>query len=138
MPDGVGHTATLCYRGSEHSFLVSEYWAATGCVNKENRVAIVKFKDHDFLFGGFATEAQVHTGYAGYNLAGTFTFSMLKDGTMTRYNLISGNYAEYLHTSYGPTFGDHEMYVSDSCDDNTSSYINPGVAYDGTKDFLDG
>ena len=39
------------------------------------------------------------------------------------------NYAVYHNSSYGPTFGNHDIYISNGCKSNGSSYCNSNVSY---------
>ena len=39
------------------------------------------------------------------------------------------NYAIYDHSSYGPTFGNHDLYIADGCKSNTNSYCNSNISY---------
>ena len=38
-------------------------------------------------------------------------------------------YAIYGHSGYGPTFGDHDIYIDNYANGNTDSYTSLGEAY---------
>lgn len=54
-----------------------------------------------------------------------------------KYNkLDSDDKALYCHPSQGPTFGDIELMIANSCNSNTSSYVNmKGKSYENDKTF---
>jgi hypothetical protein len=60
-----------------------------------------------------------------------------------KFSLSARGYAIYCHPIYGPTFGNHSIYVADNSDGNLASYTNLGNSYanhtggDG-KTFLTG
>jgi hypothetical protein len=80
-------------------------------------------------FGGYTSICwdQRIGGYCnkGFN----FIFSL---DTRKYYTNTTGNYHTYHNNSYGPTFGNHDLYISSGCLSNQSSYVYKN-SYDTTS-----
>ena len=74
-----------------------------------------------------------HSGSGGYTSASkAFLFSLYNDKgynpvKLTQYQ--NQQYAMYKSSSYGPTFGGHDVYISDNALNSQSSYTTCGQTY---------
>ncbi|KAK8789848.1 hypothetical protein WA158_006628 [Blastocystis sp. Blastoise] len=118
----------LLFRASEHSYSASEFHKY--CDNKGETVTLIKHighNNHINIFGGYTNQDwDSSTGYKHYSREFLFTLSNEHNIPPTQYNNTSGSNAIYCNSSYGPTFGGgHDIYISNQCHSNTSSYSNP-------------
>jgi len=96
------------------------------CDNKGPTVVIIKTKSGN-MFGGYSyTSWSSSAGYAASSKA--FLFRLRP--TIKRYEQRSGreSYAIYRHGSYGPTFGNHNIYIND-CYNVATCYVNAVTSY---------
>jgi hypothetical protein len=87
-----------------------------------------------FIFGGFTPLVWDSTtnAYKSDSSQTSFLFSLknARNSAPHKFRLSSGSNAINSVSSYGPTFGSgHNIYVSDGCNANASSYTNIGSAY---------
>ena len=99
------------------------------CNNKGNTLTLLK-TTRGYRSGGFTTQNWSSSG--GYkNDNNTFLFSL---DYKECYFTVEGNNAIYDNSSYGPTFGSgHDLYISNNCSQNNSSYCNFPHGFDGVK-----
>lgn len=50
------------------------------------------------------------------------------------YKNISGSHHTYHNSSYGPTFGGHDLYIASGCLNNQSSYVSKS-SYDTSSNY---
>ena len=89
-------------------------------------------------FGGFSTQSwsqsPAGTGYA--RAPGSFIFNLSQKKRYSLEDQMATN-AVYRHNSYGPTFGGgHDLYISNSCKSNTSSYCNKSSYITGNINLI--
>ncbi|TNV80364.1 hypothetical protein FGO68_gene12805 [Halteria grandinella] len=113
----------LLYRGSTDSFMARVFHPL--CDNRTNTLTIIKSTDGKIV-GGFTTQPWNHGGFNK------------QDGSAWLFNIQANNKfkikqgganAIYASSSYGPTFGNHDLYISNNCNSNTSNYVN-ACSYD--------
>ena len=80
-----------------------------------------------YYFGGFSTSKWDQSG-SGKTAPGSFLFSLNKK---TKHEIYRNEgCAIYDHSNYGPTFGGgHDIYISDTCNQNTGNNSNFGFTY---------
>jgi len=112
----------LRYRGTRNSFGSANFHSC--CNNVGPTITIVR-STNGFLFGGYNPNAWGITGnYQGGGGSFIFTLSNPYGSVPTVFHFKSGN-GPYDHPSYGPTWGGgHDLYISNGCNGNNSSYSN--------------
>jgi len=96
------------------------------CDSKGPTVVIIKTKSGS-MFGGYSYASwSSSAGYAASSKA--FLFRLRP--TIKRYEQRSGreSYAIYRHSSYGPVFGNHNIFIND-CYNVAQCYVNSANAY---------
>ena len=88
-------------------------------------------------FGGYTTtswgQSNVSSDYARDQDAFTFDITRKKKYVLTdKFSRCS----IYRNNNYGPTFGDHFLYISNSCTSNSSSYTNTRPIYNSSCNLL--
>ena len=82
--------------------------------------------DQHKVFGGY--KHITHTVTNNYQAdANAFLFSLTNRQKLTQYQ--NNTYATYTNNSYLSTFGGNDIYISDQCNTNKSSYSNLGHTY---------
>jgi hypothetical protein len=121
----------LLYRGSRDGFGVSNFHGK--CDNQSNTLTLIETTKGS-IFGGFTPLSWDSTtnNYKSDSSQSGFLFNLKnpRNSAPQRFRLSSGSNAIYCNASYGPTFGSgHDIYVSNGCNANTSSYTSFGNAY---------
>ena len=101
------------------------------CDNQGPTICLFK-NEKGNIFGAYASISQTsNTGY--YNANGSFLFTLTNiHGTApTKYpNTQNYGQAVYHNSGYGPTFGgNHDLYISRNCLNDTNSYCSLGYSY---------
>jgi hypothetical protein len=124
-----GNAWTLLYRGTTNSFQSSMFHAK--CDGRPNILMLI-LTAKGSVFGGFTPLAWDSSGtYKHDDTRKSFIFT-LKNPQNTeprKFALSSSQNAIYCHSTYGPTFWSHDIYVADSYNVNASRYTNIGNAY---------
>ena len=114
------------YRASVDGFLSQNFH--TKCDGIPNTLTIIK-SIQGYVFGGYTT-ASWDQSSTYKNDKNSFIFSFInpskKPSKMTCTNFPN---SIYCHTSYGPTFGGHDIYIATNSNVNTTSYSNLGHSY---------
>jgi hypothetical protein len=96
------------------------------CDNKGPTLSVIK-TTAGHTFGGFTTISWDSTTNNYKNDTQSFLFSVDKQ---TKYPIVNSyQNAIYCYSSYGPTFGAHNIYVADNSNSNTSSYVRSAKEY---------
>lgn len=78
------------------------------------------------IFGGFTTISWDSSG-SYKNDFHSFLFSLDRQ---TKFPIAKNYlYAIYCYPSYGPTFGNYDIYVSDNSNSSNNSYVGANLAY---------
>eukprot|EP01125_Pyxidicula_operculata_P001427 TRINITY_DN1131_c0_g1_i6.p1 TRINITY_DN1131_c0_g1~~TRINITY_DN1131_c0_g1_i6.p1 ORF type:complete len:448 (-),score=126.73 TRINITY_DN1131_c0_g1_i6:194-1537(-) len=121
----------LLYRGSRDGFGAQHFHSK--CDNKGETLTIIK-STGGWLFGGYTPiQWTSRQKYASDNR--TFIFTLLNPHNIppTKFINHDDTYSICDHSSYGPRFGGgHDIYVSDNCNSNSSSYTNFPSSYTDT------
>lgn len=118
---------TLLYKLTSHGDAASTFHSY--CNGKGYTLSLIR-NTKGYRCGGFTTVSWSSRGsYA--NDSNAFLFSL----DFKEYYLVyDGTNAIYDNSGYGPTFGDgHDLYISNNCTQNLSSYCNFPYRYCGTK-----
>ncbi|XP_078383144.1 uncharacterized protein LOC144665725 isoform X2 [Oculina patagonica] len=110
-------------------------WAATtfhaNCDGKGPTVTIIKV--NDYIFGGYTDVSWYSSSPCRYSAASkAFLFSLYNIDGYAPVNLTQYGYANqamYGCSSYGPTFGGHDVFISDDAVNNNQSYTHCGHTY---------
>ena len=118
---------TLLYKLTSHGDSSSTFHSY--CNSKGYTLSLVR-NTRGFRCGGFTTISWASRN-SYVNDPSAFLFSLdLKE----YYPSYDGTNAIYDNSSYFPTFGNgHDLYIANSCSQNTSSYCNFPYAYRGFK-----
>jgi hypothetical protein len=119
---------TLLYRGSRDGFRASDFHHR--CNGQSNTVTII----HDnsgYLFGGFTPVAWDSTCSSSFKQDKTcesFLFTLKNPHGIAPRTFCQSDsgHTIYCQSNYGPTFGNHAIYVSDNCNQNNSSFTTLG------------
>jgi hypothetical protein len=121
---------TLLYRGSRDGFGVSHFHGK--CDGKSNTLTVIE-TTKGFIFGGFTPLAwDSSSGWRADSSRKTFLFTVKNPrGSSGRRFVMAGTANAILcHSSHGATHGNGcEIYVSDGCNANSSSYTNLGNTF---------
>jgi hypothetical protein len=130
LKDFVMKEWTLLYRGSRDGFGSGDFHGK--CENRGNTMTLIE-TTKGFIFGGFTPIPwDSSSGHKSDNSQMSFLFTLKnsRNSEPRKFRLASAANAIYCHSSYGPTFGNgHDLYVSNGCDGNNSSYTNLGNGY---------
>jgi hypothetical protein len=132
-----GKSWTLLYRGSRDGFGSSTFHSK--CDGQTNTITLIESTE-GYVFGGFTPISwDSSESYKSDISCRSFVFSVKnphgRDGC--KFPVSRPVYAIYCNSSYGPTFGNHSIYVADGCDGNTKSYTCLGLAYANTPGIAD-
>ena len=100
------------------------------CDNQGPTICLFK-NEKGNIFGAYASISWTSNS-SYYNANGSFLFTLTNIyGTVpTKYpNTQNYGNAVYHNSGYGPTFGGHDLYISNDCLNNTSSYASIGHSY---------
>ena len=118
---------TLLYKLKNHGDAASTFHSY--CNNKGYTLTLIR-NTKGYRCGGFISKSWSSCGNY-VNDPNAFLFSL---DYKEQYFPYEGNNAFYDNSSYGPTFGNgHDLYISNNCSSNYSSYCNFPYAYSGTK-----
>jgi hypothetical protein len=118
---------TLLYKLTSHGDSASTFH--NYCNNKGYTLSLIR-NTKGYRCGGFTTQSWSSSGNYRTD-QNAFLFSLEYKEYYTTYD---GQNAIYDNSSYGPTFGSgHDLYISNSCSQNSSSYCNFPHGYSGTK-----
>jgi hypothetical protein len=124
------HQWRLLYRGSRDGFRASNFHSKC---DGESRTVTVILTTKDFIFGGFTPIAWDSSNSNRVdNSQQSFLFSVKdsRNSDPRSFPLVKSSYAIYCYSAYGPIFGgNHDLLVSDCCNENTNSYTNVGYSY---------
>ncbi|KAK8809878.1 hypothetical protein WA158_000821 [Blastocystis sp. Blastoise] len=116
----------LLFRAREHNYSASEFHKY--CDKKGETVTIIKHIGHDDhinIFGGYTNQDWDSSSYyKPYSKEFLFTLSNEHGIPPIQYDYTCSNrsFGIYCKSSYGPTFGGHDIHISDQCHSNTNSY----------------
>ena len=99
-------------------------------------VVIVKDTNRN-KFGGYTTSswAQSPVGNSCTRDQNAFTFSLSKKRKVSQTDKFT-KYSIYRYNSYGPTFGNCYLFISDGCTGNQNSYANTRPEYDSNTNLI--
>lgn len=115
------------YRASEHGFSSQSFHSK--CDGIPSTITIVKSANNN-IFGGYTKSAW--TSDNQYNRdPDAFIFSLVnKEGRPFKAECSNGgDHAVFCNASHGPTFGEHDIYISSNSNQNRSSHSNVGYSY---------
>jgi hypothetical protein len=119
----------LRYRGSRDGFRCSDFHGK--CDNVPNTMTLIS-TTKNFILGGFTPISwDSSSQYKPDNSNQSFIFSVKNPHNIEGkiFSLTNSSRAIYCHQAYGPTFGNHSIYVSDNCNNNNTSYTYLGYSY---------
>ena len=120
------HGMELLYRGSKDGFDASKFHSL--CDNQGATITFAKSQQGN-IFGGYTDIAFVHAGYKAGS-GNSFLFKLTETGKYQKLKCIKKDKEVYHHSDHLPTFGDgHDLFFANNCNQNTSSYSNPGSSY---------
>ena len=124
--------AVLLYRGSDHDFSAAAFHSK--CDNKGPTITIVKSEKGN-IFGGYTPIMWDSSNCWGIdNKKESFLFSITRS---SKHKLIKPKYAIDNCAVFGPTFGNGaDLYISDECHLNESSYTELGDSYESNYKLL--
>ena len=138
--------ATLLYRATRDGFSASAFHLK--CDGKPNTLTIIK-NNFNYVFGGYTSAKWLSDrSYCADSTA--FIFSLRRNGisNSTKFAITDPNFAILGFSKYGPTFGNHDLFMSDGSDMKTGSFANLGCSFElppgytiqneQTKSFLAG
>ena len=118
----------LLFRGSRDGFASTTFHQK--CDNKYNTVTIVR-TEHKRTIAGYTFYRWNEAINNYYSNVGKQTYLLQLD-IKQKYIPVSDKNLIYCHNGYGPTFGGgHDLYISNNCDTNNSSYCNFPTIYNG-------
>jgi hypothetical protein len=85
-----------------------------------------------YIFGGYSRIGWDSSNSWKADTSGaSFLFTIVNPHNLSsrKFSLSNPSYAIRCQGSYGPTFGNYAIYVSDNSNANTSSYSNLGSGY---------
>ena len=121
-----GKNMELLYRGSRDGMSADVFH--NKCNNKGPSISLFK-NEKGYIFGGYASIDW--TSYGDYRSAPDsfiFTLTNMYNISPTKFPNSDTRYSIYDGSSYGPTFGGHDIYIGFN-----SNYARPGISY---KDVL--
>ncbi|EGG20238.1 hypothetical protein DFA_07360 [Cavenderia fasciculata] len=129
---GTSKVRDLIYKGTRDGFLASKFHSL--CDGKGETITLIKSSDGN-VFGGYNSQSWNSDGeYYGDNKCFIFTIINKQGLLPTKY--LPKHVAKHLvfgHAGYGPSFGSgHDIYISDQCNNNQSSYQNFPYSYEDT------
>jgi hypothetical protein len=118
---------TLLYQASKHGFSAEIFHKY--CNNKGKTLTIIQEKNNSIVFGGYTSQSW--DSFSGFKQdPEAFLFSLKnKNKTPLKLNVKNSKYAIYCDLSYGPSFGDFDLYVSSNSNKNKDSFLNVGCIY---------
>ena len=121
----------LAYRASKDGFRGYDFHRRSD--GKLKTLSIIK-ETGGFVFGGYTSTAwseRVNT-YTYDTKAFLYTFKNPNNSPMKlELKRADGYQAMHSYSSYGPTYGGHDLHVADNSNGNTNSHLNLGVNYYG-------
>ncbi|KAK8809679.1 hypothetical protein WA158_000622 [Blastocystis sp. Blastoise] len=118
----------LLFRASEHNYSNDEFHKY--CDNKGETVTIIKHighNNHINIFGGYTDQSwDSSSDFKPYSKEFIFTLSNEHDVSPTKYGYTDSDrrFSICCSSSYGPTFGGHDIYISTQCHSNTNSFCS--------------
>ena len=113
----------LLYRASENNYEAKLFHQK--CDNQGSTLTIIKSKNGK-IFGGY-NKASWNSNSDYFASEGNFIFSV---DNKTKHEIYQNpQHAMYCNTGYGPTFGANDIYVANSCNNDTTSFSNLGHTY---------
>jgi hypothetical protein len=115
----------LIYRASQDGFEAAKFH--TNCDNKPNTLTVIKSTNGN-VFGGYTEKTWNHA--LNYKAdPNSFIFSLInKLNEPIKIKWSQGNGINF-GKSYGPTFGNTDLYIADKSNTNINSYSNLGHSY---------
>ena len=114
--------SVLLYRATRDGFEASAFHSR--CDNIPNTVTVIR-NNLNYVFGGL-TAAKWSSNYVFKADSTAFIFSLRRNGGLTSYKLpiLSTQVTNAIagFSSWGPTFGAADIYISDQSNTNTGSY----------------
>ena len=120
--------ASLLYRATRDGFSSSAFHLK--CDGKQNTFVIIK-NNFNYVFGGY-TAAKWASDRSYFADSTAFIFSLRKNGisNATKFMIMDPNFAILNFAKYGPTFGNHDLFIGDGSDIKTGSFTNLGCSYE--------
>jgi len=112
----------LLYRGTRDGMSADAFH--NKCNNKGPTISLFK-NENGYIFGGYASIDW--TSYGNYKSAPDsfiFTLTNRYNISLTKFPNSCPNQSIYDGSTYGPTFGAHDIYIGFN-----SNYARPGVSY---------
>jgi hypothetical protein len=126
---------TVIYRGSTDGFAAADFHRS--CNNKGETITLVQ-TESGHLFGGYTPITWTSRGNYVFDNR-TFIFTLVNAehaAPMMIPNsgpLHANQHSIYDHANYGPSFGGgHDIYISNNCNADNSSYTNLGHSFSVT------
>jgi hypothetical protein len=119
----------MLYRGTTHGFSSSTFH--TKCDGQSNTITLI-LTTKGFIFGGFTPVSwDSSSGYKPDNSQKSFVFTIKNPRNIEprKFALSNRSNAIYCGSNYGPTFGDHSLYVANDSNSNNNSDTNLTNAY---------
>eukprot|EP01084_Bolivina_argentea_P221947 375782_1 len=131
IPDSNVCTFELLFRGTRDGFSLSAFHEK--CDGKGPNVVIIQ-SNHNHVFGGYA-----ETGWDGsvknYQYDDNAWLYLLRSGKGDKpkvFKIKNKKNAIYSNSGYGPTYGNHDLYICDNSHTANNSYAKFGPAYEAS------
>jgi hypothetical protein len=135
----------LLYRATRDGFTSKAFHSK--CDGKGNTITIIK-NNLNYVFGGYASSAW-NSSWGYINDPNAFLFSLRRAGVSykDKFTVKIPEHALYGNSIFGPTFGNHDMYICNNSNNTFGSHfyfdlsynLPHGYIYKGNaKDFLTG
>jgi len=123
----------LLFRGSRDGFAASTFHKR--CNGRGPNISIIK-STNNHVFGGYSQQSWHSNGnYTRDDNAWLYSLRNTKGDPKVLKIVKNQQNAIYGNSGYGPTYGgNHDLYIANNCNSNTSSYTNLGNAYNGETD----
>ena len=124
-----GKSLKLLYRASRDGFAASSFHAK--CDGQTKTLTVVQAAKSGYVFGGYAEMAWDSSGYSKTDPR-AFLFSLTNGHGASQLMPVrsSGEMALFCDKSYGPSFGDDDLTISNESNVSSKTYSNLGVSYD--------
>jgi hypothetical protein len=115
---------TLIYAGSVNGFKATDFHRC--CDNQGPTLTIIKATDNK-IFGGYTSLNWESSG--GYNYKSDSNAYLFSVDTSQKYPVTQPSSAIFCYSGYGPTFGSHDIHISDNSNTNSGSYVQGANSY---------
>jgi len=115
------------YRGTRDGFQARKMH---GMVDGYENIVVVVKSNTGYIFGGYmSAQFRYVNGYIVDDSAFLFSLTNPTNRPTKMFQTGSNNQDVYMNYGYGPTWGGHDLHISDNCNSNTNSHTYCGASY---------